>query len=173
MCWCKIRPLVHSKILSQHHLSTLPEYLFYPPHPSKQKAWHHMPACRVVKLTTMKLSGWLFCSLCLPVGLSDPLLWSCPADCLIHEQSHAAWYGSGRWIVIHGHLTRYVKLRVAHAPGMPEKFSPFLWVSDPDMHHGTCVTHVFLWSQWRGKRPRHSRGMRNPQLYVSGKRPMD
>ena len=61
----------------------------------------------------------------------------------------------------HGPLTRYVKLRVAHAPGMPGP-----WVSDPDMHHGTCVTHVpwcilgpltsgFLWSRWRGKRSQH------------------
>ena len=57
-------------------------------------------------------------------------------------------------------------------------------VSDPDMHHGTCVTHVlwcmprsvldgFLWSRWRGKRSRHSRRMRNPEFYVSGKRPMN
>ena len=43
-------------------------------------------------------------------------------------------------VVIHlfhlfnGPLTRYVKLRVAHAPGMR--------VNDPDIHHGTCVTHV-------------------------------
>ena len=53
-------------------------------------------------------------------------------------------------------------------------------VSDPDMHHGTCVTHVtwcmpelltsgFFQSQWRGKRSRHSRRMRNPKFYVSGK----
>ena len=56
-------------------------------------------------------------------------------------------------------------------------------VSDPDMHHGICVTHVswcmpgsltsgFLWSWWRGKRSRYSRCMRNPQFYVCGKRPM-
>ena len=56
-----------------------------------------------------------------------------------------------------------------------------LRVSDPDMHHGTCVTHVpwcmpgsltggFLWSRWLGKRSRLSRCMRNPQFYVSGKR---
>ena len=55
-------------------------------------------------------------------------------------------------------------------------------VSDPGMHHGTCVTHVpwcrpgkltggFLWSRWRGKRSRHSLRMLNPQFYVSGKRP--
>ena len=37
---------------------------------------------------------------------------------------------------------RYVKLRVAHAPGMLGMFSPPPRVRDPDMHHGTCVTHV-------------------------------
>ena len=41
-----------------------------------------------------------------------------------------------------GPLARYVKLRVAHAPGMPGTFSPPPRVSDPDMHHGTCVKHV-------------------------------
>ena len=64
-----------------------------------------------------------------------------------------------------------------------ERFSRHLRVSDPDMHHGTCVTYVpccmpgsltscFLWIRWRGKRSRHSRCMHNPQFYVSGKRPM-
>ena len=38
-----------------------------------------------------------------------------------------------------GPLTGYVKLRVAHAPGMPGRFSPPPLVSDPDVHHGTCV----------------------------------
>ena len=42
----------------------------------------------------------------------------------------------------YGPLARYVKLRVAHALGMPETFSPPPRVSDPDMHHDTCVTHV-------------------------------
>ena len=50
--------------------------------------------------------------------------------------------------------------------------------SDPDMHHGTCVTaravmHVGIANpRWWGKRSRHSRRMRNQQFYVSGKRPM-
>ena len=46
-----------------------------------------------------------------------------------------------------GPLTRYVKLWVAHAPGMPGTFprhrlqkKPL--VRDPGMHHRTCVTHV-------------------------------
>ena len=84
---------------------------------------------------------------------------------------------------VNGPLARFVKSRVAHAPGMPGTFSPPPRVSDPDMHHGTFVSHVpwcmpgsltsgFLWSRWRGKRSRHSRRMRNPQFYVSGKRPM-
>ena len=60
----------------------------------------------------------------------------------------------------------------------PGTFSPPTWVSDPDMHHGTCVTHVpwcmsgSLTSRWRGKHPRHSRRMCKPLFYVSGKRPM-
>ena len=84
----------------------------------------------------------------------------------------------------HGPLTRYAKLRVAHAPEMPGRFSPPSRVSDSDMHHGTCVTHVprcmtgsltsgFIWNRWRGKRSRHSRRMRNLQFCVSGKRPME
>ena len=85
--------------------------------------------------------------------------------------------------ITHGPLARYVKLRVVHAQGMPGTFSPPPRVSDPDMHHGTCVTHVpwcmpgsltssFLWSRWREKRSLHSRRMRNPQFFVSGKKPM-
>ena len=86
-------------------------------------------------------------------------------------------------LCFYGPLTRYEKLGVAHAPGMPGTSFPPPQIRDPDMHHGTCVTHVpwcmpgslncvFLWSWWRGKRSRHSRRMRNPQFYVSGKRPM-
>ena len=65
-----------------------------------------------------------------------------------------------------------------------ERFPRPPQVSDPDMHHGTWVTHVpwcmpelltsgFLWSWWRGKRSRHSQRMRNPQFHVSGKRPIN
>ena len=83
----------------------------------------------------------------------------------------------------HGPLARYVKLQVAHAPGMLGTFSPPLGASYPDMHHGTCVTHVpwcmpgsltsgFFEVGGREKRSRHSRRMRNPQFCLSGKRPM-
>ena len=75
------------------------------------------------------------------------------------------------------------KIAGAHAPRMPGTFSPSPQVSDPDMHHGTCVTHV-PWCMpgsltsgsfeigGGGKRSLHSRRMRNLQFYVSGKRPM-
>ena len=77
-----------------------------------------------------------------------------------------------------GPLTRYVKLQVGHAPGMPRTFSPPPLVSDPDivsryLRHARAVMHVgttIPW--WRGKSFRHFRRMRNPQIYVSDKRPM-
>ena len=34
------------------------------------------------------------------------------------------------------------KIAGAHAPGMPGTFSPPSGSSYPDMHHGTCMTHV-------------------------------
>ena len=60
---------------------------------------------------------------------------------------------------------------------MPGTFSPPSRVSDPDMHHGTCVMHVpwcmsgsltsdFRWGRWRVKRSRHSRRMRNTRFYL-------
>ena len=73
-----------------------------------------------------------------------------------------------RWSVdpvhtnVHGPLARYVKLRVARALGMPGTFSPPPRVFDPDMHHSTC----------RDRQLAFFLSMRNPQSYVSGKRPM-
>ena len=83
----------------------------------------------------------------------------------------------------HGPLTRYVKLRIAHAPGMPATFSPPSTSKENDskrsrhafrhMRHARAVMHVGITNpRWRGKRSRHSRRMRNPQFYVSDKRPM-
>ena len=48
----------------------------------------------------------------------------------------------------HGPLTRYLQLRVAHAPGMLGKFTRHRLkrkplVSYPDMHHGTYVTAIW------------------------------
>ena len=106
------------------------------------------------------------------------------AICTVHPTNYAKCTGTEMYITSHGHLVRYVKLRVTHAPGMPGTFSSLPWVSDPDIHHGTCVTHVpwcmpgsltsgFFWIRSQGKRSRHSRRMRNPQFYISGKRPMN
>ena len=88
----------------------------------------------------------------------------------------------------HGPLAKYVKLWVAHALGMPGNvfpatsfkgktlFSPPPWVSDPGMHHGTCVSAVtrvgIANPRWWGKRSRHSRRMCKAQFYVSGKKPV-
>ena len=50
-----------------------------------------------------------------------------------------------RSISPHGPLTRYVKFRIVHASGMPgtcHRFQRKPLVSDPGMHHDTCVTHV-------------------------------
>ena len=87
-----------------------------------------------------------------------------------YTASHFVNQDSGKAILVptvsiaastHGSLTRYAKLRAAHAPGT---LSMPLRISDPDMHH-TCVMHVpwcmpgsltcgFFWSRWRGKRSR-------------------
>ena len=69
---------------------------------------------------------------------------------------------------VHSHLNQswasyqIRKIAGAHAPGMPGTFSPPPCVSDPDMHHVMCVTHVpwckpgsltggFLWGRRWGK----------------------
>ena len=122
------------------------------------------------------IKTYITCHLSVPIWMAtflDPFLY-------IAENGRSQWE--------HIQLLPWVscqirKLRVAHEPGMQWTFSPPPWVRDPDVHHGTCVTHVpwgmpgsltssFLWRQWRGKRSRHSWRMRNPQFYVSGKRPI-
>ena len=63
-----------------------------------------------------------------------------------HWKAHACWI-SLWYDPPHGPLIRYVKLLVVHAPGMPGTFPRHRLqrkqlVSDPGMHHETCVTHV-------------------------------
>ena len=109
--------------------------------------------------------------------------WSYP----LHHDLHLSvpfslllWLNS---IEIHGPLTRYVKLWEAHVPGMPGTFSPpptsKETASKRSRHawwHVRCARAVMDVGianlRWWGKRSRHSRRMRNPQFYVSGKRPM-
>ena len=54
-------------------------------------------------------------------------------------------------------LESYVKLRVAHASGMPGTFSP------PPTLVPWCMSGL-LNPRWRGKRSRHSWSMRNPEF---------
>ena len=116
---------------------------------------------------------------------SQNLPWLWLNDCSIVFLKFAIDHGKAGlcfqfYWTINGPLTRYIKLRVANAPRIPGTFSPSLQVSDLDMHHGTCVTHVpscmpesltsgFIWSLRRGKGSWHCRCMRNPQFHVSGK----
>ena len=112
-----------------------------------------------------------------PAPLAILIVYMCIYSCLpVFQVVHKLWTESFYdACIVNGPLARYVKLRVAHAPGMPGTFSPPPPVSDPDMHPGTCVTHVpwcmpgslssvFLRSWWRGKRSRNSRRMRNTQF---------
>ena len=95
--------------------------------------------------------------------------------------SHA--FQTGAALRNHGPLTRYVKLRVAHAPGMPGTFplpptskeTASLRPRRASWHvcHTRVVMHIGIANQrWQGKGSRHFRRMRNPRLYISGKRLM-
>ena len=64
---------------------------------------------------------------------------------VVECQSHRVHHVRGcLWVCggVIGPLFGYVKLRVVHAPGMQGTLSPSPRFTDPDMHHGTCVTHV-------------------------------
>ena len=69
----------------------------------------------------------------------------------------------------HWPLARCGKLKVVHAPGMPGTFS-----SPPTSKEtARVVMHVRIANpRWQGNRSRQSRRMRNPQFYVSVKRPV-
>ena len=97
----------------------------------------------------------------------------------------ARGYDSSEETVIgqHNGPVGYVWLSGCARAGNAESVFPPPRVSDPNIHHGTRVTHVpwcmpgslsssFSWSRWVGKRSRHSRRMHIPQSYVSGKRPI-
>ena len=96
-------------------------------------------------------------------SLNCPLHWNNSSSCSFIETSTWPLHAS----VIKSYSLQWASCQIreiagAHAPGMPGTFSPSPQVSDPDMHHGTCVTHVpwcmpgsltssFLWNRWRGK----------------------
>ena len=66
----------------------------------------------------------------------------------VKRQARPRWTYVRRSSVTPDLFTRYVKLRVAHAPEMPGRFTlpptskKKTLVSDPGTYHGTCVTHV-------------------------------
>ena len=136
------------------------------------KEWHPYEQCAS--------SGNVFHPLINPILLNQiwPYSWHVNMNYPFHIRSRP--FEQFR-VVCNGPLTRYKNVRVAHAPWMPGTFSPPPPASDPDMHHGTCVTHLpwcmpgslsnqFRWSRWRKKTfpafPAHA------QFYVSGKRPI-
>ena len=94
------------------------------------------------------------------------------------------WLQRQHFVLYDGPLTRYVKLWVAHAPGMLGTFSPPPTSKETaglrsrhasrHVRDAHAVMHIGIANpQWRGKGARDSRRMRNAQFYVSGKRPMD
>ena len=58
------------------------------------------------------------------------------------QSTNSALLGKGICTVNSVRAAFIVKLRVAHAPGMPGTFSPPPTSRKPGMHHGTCITHV-------------------------------
>ena len=86
-----------------------------------------------------------------------PLGRNLPIKCLHMLHTATKAYEANTWA-----SCQIRKIAGAHARGMPGTFSPSPQVSDPDMHHGTCVTHVpwympgsltsgFLWNRRWGK----------------------
>ena len=109
-------------------------------------------------------------------------IWVC---CCILLHSKKSWFISLRRLASWNQWASWQVRKIAGCAcaGNAGTFSPPQRINDPDMHHGTYVTHVlwcvpgsltsiFLWSRCREKCSRHSRRTRNPQFYVSGKRPM-
>ena len=84
---------------------------------------------------------------CVPTGFDQTLWYTtihwdvCQALWAVHKGVDV-WKEQLQQKENHGPLDRCIKLRVVHAPGMPGTFSPPPRISDHDMHHGTCVTHV-------------------------------
>ena len=106
----------------------------------------------MIKMFLFVISQYCVCRLTARTGTTDHLLtqswwnetWACG--------QHTSLWAS----------CQICKIAGAHAPGISGTFSPPPRISHPDMHHGTCVTHVpwcmpgsltsgFLWSRLRGK----------------------
>ena len=107
---------------------------------------------------------WLKVSIALKIGFERRRCESCfHSLCMriVSIQNHWAWASC-----------QIRKIAGCACAGNDGNVFPPPRVSDPDMHYGTCVTHVpwcmpgsltsgFIGSRRRGKRSRHSRRMRN------------
>ena len=80
---------------------------------------------------------------------------------------------------LHGPLTRYAKLRVTHAPGMPGTFSPPPRISDPDrnasrhVRHARAVMHGGIANLRFPLKSMAGKAFPAFPAHVSGKRPME
>ena len=155
----------------KHHMcKSLP-----PPHAPRQNC-HYVEDTFVTAFTvnchfdSFQHSPWIFSSIwdprfrleCRAGKASDK------AGCKFIEYEMKRYkYFNQTFVNYYGQIKQWASCQIrkiagAHALGMPGTFSPSLQVSDPDMHHGTCVTHVpwcmpgsltssFLWNRRRGK----------------------
>ena len=125
--------------------------LIIQPYSFKTLGWH--PVIKAYKIVSGLTTTWLS-KMCITV----PLWWES-----IGDRWFSAWRAShAQSVSLPWASCQISKIAGAHAPGMPGTFSPSSQVSDPDMHHGTCVTHVpwcmsgsltsgFLWNWRRGE----------------------
>ena len=108
-----------------------------------------MTACMFNELCLPRYTNWLTCFWLSTNQIAGFRIKSIPKSCIVLAPTAWASY-------------QIRKVADAHAPGIPGTFSLPPRVNDPDMHHGTCVTHVpwcmpgsltsgFLWRRWRGK----------------------
>ena len=141
---------------------------------SSSDQWEHYPKSLMARQTLFKLvwlcintlpaEGWGFrnsaesiitklgCFICMGLVIGGLIC--------INSKASIMWWLSLQW-------ASYQKRKIsgcACATNAGNVFPATPRVSDPGMHHGTCVTHVpwcmpgsltsaFLWIRWRGKRP--------------------
>ena len=130
----------------------------------------------------------IFCSFYVPYKW-----YNCNTVPLLSSTSHIIWIGENNYLAVvdmfrilgfcfgsvptYGPLARYVKLRVAHAPGMLGTFPPAPTSkktagkrsrhASRHVRHARAVMHVGIaYLGWRGKRSRHSRRMRICNLRI-------
>ena len=129
------------------------------------KYLHDVPECLLVKSCPTP-SG-------LPIPVTNKI-----QNAIQYKDRSPDW-----WCLVHGPLTRYAKLQVAHAPGMPGTFSP---AADFEGNRYLAIPACITARAWRTCRdacrdrlpavtgktfpafPAHA----HPQFCVSGKRPI-